>query len=169
MRIAGAIMLLAASVMLGLGAAGILNARVRELEMLITSLEVMERELRMHLTPLPDLLRLTSSAVKGSVKEFYLLCIFGLERKKDRTFRSLWSESAEAAQLSVSKQDLCILEELGSVLGRYDAASQCSAICATREKLIQAFEEAKERKGKMGGVYTMLGVAAGGILSIVLW
>jgi len=165
----GAILLLTASISLGFGAAEGLKVRVRELKLLINSLEIMERELKAHLTPLPQLLEMASSTAKQSVKEFYFLCKSGLDKQNGRSFCSLWCDAAEAAQLRISEQDLQVLMELGAVLGRYDAVGQCRALMETREKLSSALSEAEIQKNKMGSVYTTLGIASGAILSIVLW
>ena len=168
-RTVGTILLLTASISLGFGAAGGLKARVQDLKMLIHSLEIMERELEAHLTPLPQLLEMASNSTKKNVKEFYSLCKSGLDRQNGHSFCGIWSNAAEAAQLRILEQDLQLLVELGSVLGRYDAAGQCCALMETREKLTFALTEAEIQKNRLGNVYTTLGIASGAILSIVLW
>ena len=168
-RVAGVVFLLGASAAIGFGTAEGLKLRVRELEMLISSLELMELELKTHLTPLPQLLRLGAKTTEKHVKQFYLLCTDGIDAKEDKSFFELWRAAAETIPFRLSEEDLRIMVELGGILGRYDAASQCNALVETRRKLFLALEDAKKQKEKLGNVYSTLGVAIGAILGIVLW
>lgn len=167
-RIVGAGMLLGASAALGFGAAGALKARVRELELLVLSLELMERELSARLLPLSELMSRAAQGVSGNVKSFYLLCEQGLERQRERSFSQIWQEAAEAAQLRIAEEDRQLLDSLGGVLGRYDCASQCGALAETRERLMGVLQEARTQRDELGRVYRTLGVAAGALLSIIL-
>ena len=154
--------------MLGFGAAGELKARVRDLEMLAVSLEFMERELKACIPPLSQLLQRTSQVTAGDVKSFYLLCVSGMDRQKEQPFSQLWCKAAEAALLHMNAQDLQILCDVGTVLGRYDVASQCSALAEARGRLTGALKDARGQKNNLGRVYSTLGVTAGALLSIIL-
>jgi len=168
LRLVGAAMLLTASAALGFGAAGTLNARVYELENLILSLKTMEWELADRLAPLPELLRRSSSCISGVVKDFYLLCISGLEHRREAPFSQIWQEAAESIPFHLDEHELSQLENLGSTLGRYDVTSQCAALRETREKLNVLLEKAREQKERMGRVYGTMGLASGALLVIVL-
>ena len=168
LRLVGAAMLLTASAALGFGAASTLNARVHELEGLILSMKTMEWELADRLTPLPDLLRRATVCMGGVVKDFYLLCLSGLERRKETPFLRIWCEAVRCAPFHLEGQELAELENLGSVLGRYDAASQCAALRESRERLNVLLAGAREQKEKMGRVYGTMGLASGALLAIVL-
>ena len=168
LRLVGAGMLLAASAALGLSAAGELTARVRDLEQLILAIKSMEWELHSKRSLLPEVLRRTMSCMTGNVKEFYLLCISRLERKEGVPFSQIWEQAAEAAPLHLNDTDRALLLEVGRILGRSDADSQCIALKETRERLTRALEDAREEKNRMGRVYGMLGITAGSFLAIIL-
>ena len=168
LRLVGAAMLLTASATLGFSAAGALNARVHELESLILSLKTMEWELSDRLTPLPELLRRVTTCTNGTVKELYLLCISGLERRREVPFLRIWREAIQCVPFHLEEQELAQLESLGAVLGRYDAASQCAALRESRVKLNELLKSAREQKEKLGRVYSTMGLASGALLVIVL-
>lgn len=168
LRLVGAAMLLSASAALGFGAAGRLKSRVYQLEELILSLKTMEWELSDRLTPLPELLRRTSACMAGIVKEFYLLCLDGLERRREVPFSQIWREAADGVPFCLEEHELIHLENLGSILGRYDAASQCAALRETREQLDQLLNQAREQARSAGRVYKTMGVASGALLAVVL-
>ena len=106
--------------------------------------------------------------MNGVVKEFYLLCLSGLERRSEIPFSQIWREAAESVPFHLDEHELSQLEDLGNILGRYDAASQCAALCETRERLSRLLEKAREQKEKMGRVYGTMGLASGALLVIVL-
>lgn len=168
LKLIGAAMLLTASAALGFGAAGTLNAQVCELEDLILSLKMMEWELSDRATPLPELLRRSSACMSGIVKDFYLLCISGVEQRRELPFSQIWHEAAESVSFHLGKQELSQLDHLGSVLGRYDAASQCAALRETRERLSRFLEDAQAQVKSAGRVYKTMGVASGALLAVVL-
>lgn len=167
-RIIGAGLLLTASTALGFSAAAELRAHVRELEQFIGSFELMERELKGRLTPLPELLRLAANTMKTSVKEFYLLCSALCAKKQDRSFSFIWKNALRAVQLRLTEPELQVVESLGEVLGRYDAGSQIAALQEASERLKGELAAAKERQIHMGKVYGALGMTAGMFLVIIL-
>lgn len=167
-RLIGAAMLLTASAALGFSAAGALRSRVYELENLILSLKTMEWELTDRRTPLPELMRRVSACMSGIVKEFYLLCLSGLERRGETPFSQLWREAVESVPFHLTEGELAQLESLGSMLGRYDVESQCAALRETRERLGEQLAQARAEKNRSGRVYSTMGLACGTLLVIVL-
>ena len=105
---------------------------------------------------------------EGKVKELYILCSNGMRNQKRRQFSQLWSQALDAVCLCLAEEETTVLSELGTVLGRYDCASQCEALRNTRERLNQSLSQAKENRARMGKVYSTLGVTAGAFLVIVL-
>ena len=168
LRLAGAAMLLTASAALGFGAAGTLRARVNELEGLILSLKTMEWELSDRLTPLPELIRRSIACMNGVVKDFYLLCLYGLENRKEILFSSIWREAAESVPFHLDEHELSQLVDVGNILGRYDAASQCAALRESRARLNELLDHARGQKERLGRVYSTMGLTSGALLVIVL-
>ena len=61
-----------------------------------------------------------------------------------------------------------MLEQLGSVLGRYDGESQCRAIEEEVSRLGRQIVQAREDRRRLGRVYGVLGMTAGLFLAVLL-
>ena len=104
-QIIGSVLLFVTCTALGFGAGSRLKERVKELNLLVTALEEMERELQCRLTPIPELLTALSSRMDGPVGAFFHLCVSGLNGLGERSFSSLWREALEAADLRLEEED----------------------------------------------------------------
>ena len=85
-----------------------------------------------------------------------------------RTFRQVWLQAEEASGLVLEPVDRLLLEQLGAVLGRYDAVSQRQALTAAVGRLEEQRLQAQRERQRLGRVYGTLGVAAGALLVILL-
>lgn len=168
MHFIGAACMAAGPILLGLGAVRTLNHRVNELQQLVIGIEIMERELRHRLAPLPELFHRAAEQTEGRASRFFALCEHGATHLNGRSFQSVWSEAEEEAQLRLDDTDFLHLEPLGAVLGRYDSESQRQALAATKARLERQYEEAREQSKRLGKVYGTLGVTAGAFLIILL-
>jgi len=167
-RLLGCTMLLFASSALGFGAAAALKERVRELEGLILSLKLMELELSNKRTPLPELLQQITNCSTGKIKLFFELCHSKLINNNCGIFSEIWRSAVEESNLHIRERELLLLKEVGNILGRYDAESQCIAIRDLRERFWVFQTEANEQYSRMGSVYSTLGITGGSLLMIVL-
>lgn len=168
-KVTGALLLLCACGGLGLGAVYGLRERVNQLRGFLMALEEMERELRCRLTPMPQLLKALGERLEGPVGGFFALCAGGLDRLSGRPFAQLWQDALEASGLTLEEEDLRVLRELGSSLGRYDGKSQRMALEQARDRLEENLAQAVERRERLGRVYGALSLAAGAFLIIVLF
>lgn len=167
-RLVGAVLLAGGSVILGACAVKHLNSRVNDLDQLLIGLETMERELDYRLAPLPELLRQGGAQSSGKTAQFFNLCAQGAEHLNGRTFQDIWCQVLEAAQLRLERRDVEILEQLGGVLGRYDGESQNQALRATIQRLEEQRSAAAAQSQRLGRVYSVLSLTAGGFLMILL-
>lgn len=152
---------------LGWSAARELKLRVEQLRAMMAALEEMERELSCRLTPMPELLAGLGERTPGAAGQFFARCAAGMEGL-DGPFSRLWDEALAESGLSLAEEDRRVLAELGGTLGRYDAASQCSAIGQVRGRLAENLVCAAERRDRLGRVYGVLGLSAGAALVILL-
>jgi stage III sporulation protein AB len=113
------------------------------------------------------MMRRVTEQTKGKVSKFYALCELGLEAGESESFAAIWKEALSTAELHINQRENMILQNVGNILGRYDANSQCSALLTVRERLSSALEEAKELNERMGKVYRILGITAVAIFVIV--
>ena len=167
-RMVGAVLLAGGSTALGFGAVRHLEGRVRDLRELVAGLEVMERELGWQMVSLPELLERAAQGTGGHAETFFRLCAQGASHLNGRSFRQIWSQGEEASGLRLERTDRLLLEQLGTVLGRYDGDSQRKALAAAVERLEEQRVQAQQQRQRLGRVYGMLGMAAGALLIILL-
>jgi stage III sporulation protein AB len=80
----------------------------------------------------------------------------------------VWREELETCPLQLTAEDRQMLEQLGSVLGRYDGESQCRAIEEEVSRLGRQIVQAREDRRRLGRVYGVLGMTAGLFLAVLL-
>lgn len=168
MRLMGALLLTAGSSALGWAAVRHLEDRVQDVEGVMAGLALMERELGWRMSPLPELFGQAAQATRGRPAEFFSLCAQGTAHLEGRTLRSIWGQALEIAQLRLEEEERGCLEQLGTVLGRYDGESQRQALAHALERMEGCRSQAREERKRLGKVYAMLGVAAGLFLVIFL-
>ena len=168
MRLLGAAMLIAGASALGLGAVGRLDGRVRDLRELLAGVEALQRELGWRLAELPEALDLAAGASGGRAAGFFLRCAQGAAHLEGSPFRKVWREALEDSRLRLGREDRAPLEQLGTVLGRYDGDSQRQALESAAARLEQRQAIAAEDRKRLGRVYGVLGVTAGLFLVILL-
>ena len=164
----GAALLTAGCAGLGLSAAGWLEGRVRDLDGLIAALEEMERELDWRQPPLPELLERAGQTAGGRAGAFFARCAAQAGALSGRPFRLAWEQALAGAGLRLTACDRLLLGQLGGVLGRYDGPSQSRALAQCAARLEGQRRAALERRERLGRVYTVLGVAGGALLGILL-
>ena len=156
-RLLGGVLIVVAGSALGLSCGRTLRGGVTAVEGVMTALERLEREMSLHLTPLPELLMKL-----GGV---YARC--GREIDRGECVRVAWGDMV-ARLPSLSRDSREILLPLGGVLGQYDGQAQCQALAATRQELSILRHQQRETSNRLGRVYTALGVTGGAFLVIVL-
>jgi len=144
--------------------------RVFHLQELITTLKILEAEMKYRMDPLPELLQRVGGIREG-MSAVLLKTAAGL--LKDQAARDLpecWREAVETAYLesALKKEDKQILSDLGIELGRTDLASQSGMFLRTLSLLeAQTAEAILEEKTK-GKMYKSLGAAIG-VLIVILF
>lgn len=165
-RLLGAVCLAAGPVWLGMSAAAELAHRERALGALCAGLELMERELALRLTPLPQLMEELAHRTEEPARRLFSACRRALDGLERETFAHAWRRLTD--QLPVSPEAKRALYPLGEVLGRYDGQGQQAAIAGARRELEGLRARAGEERLRLGKVYGALGVTAGAFLVILL-
>lgn len=167
-QLLGAVLLTAGSAALGFGAVGRLDGRVRDLRGLLAGVETLQRELGWRLADLSEGLELAAGEAGGRPARFFRLCAEGARRLDGRTFQQVWREGLEECRFRLDAGDREVLEQLGSVLGRYDGDSQRQALESAAARLERRQVQAAEERRRLGRVYGVLGMTAGLFLVILL-
>ena len=168
-RAAGAALLLCGSAFLGFLAAGRLDARVRVIRQMLSAVQTIRRELSFSLAPVPQLLSTLEQQSKGWMRAFFTRCREELPRLNTSSLGELWSEALHQAELPVRAEELRLFASLGEVLGRYDSTGQEEYFTFLTEELERCQHSAEEERRRMGKVYRVLGVTAGGFLVVLLF
>lgn len=78
-----------------------------------------------------------------------------------------WTGALKAAGLPLTEEEQHTVAALGAVIGRYDVTQQRPALEAARLRLEEHLVRAEEEKGRLGRMWSVLGVSAG-VLAVVL-
>lgn len=152
---------------LGLQMAGRLRARVRALEEVGQGLLLLEQELELNQTPLPQLMAGLEVRTSGSARALYGACRQVLDRLEQTPFSEGWRQVLE--QLPVlGEEGRRVLAPLGDTLGRYESPAQVRAVAAARARLAELEQHCRQEAGRLGRVYSMMGLSGGAFLVILL-
>jgi len=143
--------------------------RVYHLQELITTLKILESEMKYRLDPLPDLLLRVSKVKEGMSSD---LLVTAARMLKDQTSLDLsvyWEKAVEIAYCdsALTKEDKSIVSDLGIELGKTDVGNQYSLFHRTCSLLEVQVEEAIEEKKTKGKMYKSLGTAIGALIVIL--
>ena len=168
-KIIGALMVTAATTSLGVMSVKRLKRRVRSLRTLVNALDIMRSEICMRLTPMPELLEILAVQTGEPASIFFTNCLIKQRSMRGRPFAEVWLSALEdTKELELSENELEPLAELGSALGRYDTDRQGEAILAARKKLEGFLQKAESERDRESKTRTMLGIAAGVMITIIL-
>jgi stage III sporulation protein AB len=154
------------------GALGLyFSAALKKRLLLITELEgalnIVREELSANLTPLPELFAMASRQNTGPVSEFFGSVVLGFDEIAEKPFYDTWQEAANALPcLTPSEKDtLC---RLGRTLGRYNTEDQVQTLGTVAARFAEFRRGAETRLSKEGKSRTVLGLASGILLAIIL-
>jgi stage III sporulation protein AB len=160
-------------VLLGMTAFGLqqamgLRRRVSCLREFQSALERLERELAFALLPVPVLLAQMRDGTRGSAYQFFACCEERFCQRGEERLEEIWKDELMGQSLPIQEEDKSLLQEIGSILGRYDGDSQRLAFQRIHGRLEEVIAHAKEEAERMGKVYSALGITIGMFCIIML-
>lgn len=164
------ILILLAGVGIGHLKARTYDNRVYHLQELITTLKVLESEMKYRMDPLPELLMRVSGIKEGMSAALLETAGFLLKNQAARDLPDCWSEAVETAfrESALNREDKRIISDLGIELGKTDMESQTGMFQRTFSLLEAQAAEAVEEKKTKGKMYKSLGTAIG-VLIVILF
>lgn len=165
LRLMGAVCVFAALSWCGISRAGWYRRRVECLRAWQSAVSEGERLLcDLELPTASFLERLSKQAL---LAETARVCLHGLER--EQPFSTVWTQALAGAELPLRRDELDTLEELGTVLGRYDVPAQRQALHQAGQRLTEQLQQAESERTRLSRMWCTLGVSAGAVAAIVLY
>jgi stage III sporulation protein AB len=169
MKIIGALFLVAACTLFGVGQARKLYFRQSCLEGVLDSLRFMEAELKNGAVPIPDIFDILQKLRDTRLKSFFS----GLNEKMnsfgEESLADIWGDAALHDQsISLSDRQRQELGRVGNYLGRYSENEQSEAIDACILHLETELTRTAVKAREGAKLYTGLGLTAGLMLAAVL-
>lgn len=164
-RLVGAGLIWGGCTLWGMQAARSARQTVRVLEDMVQALELLERELSLNRTALPELLERLSHRNTRQGRDVFAVCRRRLE--EGDSFSHAWECALKEGELNREEQSL--LCTLSQVLGRYDAQGQTQALSHLQQEVERRCIRRREEVCALVRVYRMLGIAAGGFLTLTLF
>lgn len=145
-------------------------ARVKELQKLITSLEIFETRINYTYETIPECFEYISDYIDGSVGNIFRKTAEALEKENNMgtgdCFKQIIDE--ERICLNLTDADIEILKGLSVSLGQIDLDSQMKNIRLVIHTLNAQLEQAEQEKSKNFKLYRNMGIVTGLVLMIVL-
>lgn len=169
MKLIGALFLVAACTLFGLGQARKLFFRQSCLESVLDSLRFMEAELKNGAVPIPDIFDILRKLPNSRLRSFFNELNGKMESFGQESLAEIWSDSALNNQsISLSDRQRQELGRLGIFLGRYSEKEQSEAIEACIMHLEDELKRSTVKAREGAKLYTGLGLTAGLMLAAVL-
>ena len=169
MNLLGALLLVTASTLFGIGQARSLYERERCLGALIEALSFMKAELINRAPPLQDLFRDLAKVAKPELKPLFTELAAAMAKLGDESFLNIWEDCVMTNKaLALSEDDRYELCRPGLFLGRYASDEQISAIESCILRLETEHKKAVEKAREGAKLYTGVGFAVGIMIATVL-
>lgn len=165
LRAAGAAMVFGALAWCGFRRAGWYTRRMRCLEAWQSAVLEGERVLCDRGAATVDFLE--SIRQDGLLEPFARSCVEAL--KAERPMHLAWQQALEQAGFPLKEEELACLAELGRVLGQYEGEQQRVVLRETGAKLARYGTCAWEERGRLGKMWSMLGLSAGVLLVVLFY
>lgn len=165
-KILGAAMVMVGAVGLAWRGVERLKERAETLRSLQGAFSYLEEELAFRFTPLPALFAHLGETRGGAVGEFFAGVWREMERPQALPLRQSWAAASRRALPMLREEERQVVDELGEVLGQYDAQTQARALRLAGERMAGLYLSAQEERQRLGKVYLALG-AAGGLATVL--
>lgn len=162
----GAVLVITGCGCLGFLFAAAQRKETRYLRCFLAALDYMSCELQYHLTPLPDLCRMTGNVCKGGLQKVFMILAEELENQISPNVEQCMLVSLGKIK-DLPKLTRNALQDLGAVLGRFDLEGQCKGIKAVEmdtKRVLQMYTDNQDIRLRS---YQTLGICAGAAVVIL--
>lgn len=168
MRGVGAIFLVSACLLLGIGQARLLLHRRDSLAGILDALRYMNAELK-NGGPIPELFLALEDRAEGQLRPFFAGLNERMQSFGEESLSEIWRGSVETDRsLVLTGEQRRELGRLGNYLGRYSGEEQSEALNLCMSRLEAELLAARQEAGQGMKLYTGLGLCFGLMLAAVL-
>ena len=169
-KIISLFLILILSTVIGILVANKYNLRVKELEDIISALDLLETRVKYTYDTIPDSFEFVSMNMKSRASKIFMIAAGNLKESKNISagdiFRNVVDE--EAPFIDINSDDAEILKGLGTSLGQTDLEGQLRNIILVKELLTRQLEIANDERNKNYKLSRNMGIFAGLIIMIIL-
>jgi stage III sporulation protein AB len=159
---------MAAFVFVGAGAVREKRTRIRTLRELCCALEIMQGELSLRESSLPELCRTLSTHGTGKAKRLFTALLELLPFLGECSFSSLWDKAVLCCWNDLNASERDAMRSLGLVLGRYDTQTQLRQLQACTALLKKSLFEEEQRFPAERKLWLGLSASAGAMIAVLL-
>lgn len=169
-KIVGLFLIVLLSSFIGCMVANKYNFRVKELEDIISALDLLETRVKYTYDTIADSFEFVADNMKTKAYRIFMNAAAMLKENRNMSagdiFRIACDE--EGNFLNMTKEDLEVLKGLGTSLGQVDLEGQLKNIILIRELTIKQLDEAVDGKNKNYKLSRNMGVFVGLVIMIIL-
>lgn len=169
-RLLGAVLVVTAATGFGLWKAGTYKQRAKQLQQLLTSLEMLATEISYAATPLPDALRRIGLQVGGKIGHLLTETGIAIHKGDGQTAGQIFHSTLLKlnASLQLTSEDQEIIIAFAHTLGNSDRSEQVKHIGLAVTRLSAAAATAREEQSRLGKMWKYLGALTGLAVVIIL-
>ena len=159
-------LILVASTLIGRSLSKKYVYRLKELEEIKNSFNILKTKIKFTYEPIPELFQELENTKCINVGNIFKLA---KEKMENENISTAWENAIEESATNLKKEDKEILKGLGKLLGRTDVEGQMGQIETTESLLENQIKEALEEKLKNEKLYSRLGTTIGLAIVILLY
>ncbi|MBQ9279817.1 MAG: hypothetical protein IJ215_02050 [Clostridia bacterium] len=164
------IMVFGVSTFIGYLLANKFTSRVSEINDLLVALDIFETKIKYTYDSLSTVFLYIADNLKTKIYRIFFITAEEIQENKNDSAGNIFRDVIENEKvfLSIKKDDIEILKELGVSLGQTDLEGQLKNIHLVRTSLKNQLSVAQEEKNKNFKMYRNMGVLSGLIIIIIL-
>ena len=159
-------LILVASTLIGRSLSKKYVYRLKELEEIKNSFNILKTKIKFTYEPIPELFQELENTKCRNVGNIFKLA---KEKMENVNISTAWENAIEESATNLKKEDKEVLKSLGKLLGRTDVEGQMGQIETTESLLENQIKEALEEKLKNEKLYSRLGTTIGLAIVILLY
>lgn len=169
-KIVGLLLIVLLSSFIGCLIANKYNFRVKELEDIISALELLETRVKYTYDTIADSFEFVADNMKTKAYRIFMIAAAMLKDNKNMSAGDIFRQACdeEGNFLDMTKEDIEVLKGLGTSLGQVDLEGQLKNITLVRELTVKQLDEAVDGKNRNYKLSRNMGVFVGLTIMVIL-